>query len=499
MPPARRSDLFALIAGAAFPLGFAPFHLFALTPLTLAVLFALWSTQGPRHGFRTGLLFGLGLFGVGASWVFVTLHTFGNMDTPLAGIATALFVSVLALFPALAGALQGCFARLHTPLRVVLVAPLAWTLLEWLRGWVFTGLPLLDAGYSQIATPLAGYAPWIGIYGVSLATAVSAGLLAAWSGRGWRTAWRFGVALVLIWVVGFAGGLPHWGRDFGKPIRVALVQGNIPIEVKWRPGYRSAILDTYRKLSAAHPDADLVIWPEGAVPAYLDELPPNFVHELEQDSRRDHADYLFGVVDRETVNGVTHYYNAAATLGSARGVYRKHHLVPFGEYPPLDPVFRWLLKSMDIPMADFSAGPVGQPPLKVAGQKAGMAICYETIFATETAAKAPAATMIVNISENAWYGDSLAPHQLLQMARMRAIETDRPVLRVDNAGLSAAIDARGHVLAESGQFQQGVLMATVQGRTGLTPYVRFRNVPVVALLILGLLALFVLNRRAARN
>jgi apolipoprotein N-acyltransferase len=499
MPPVRRSDLFALIAGAVFPLGFAPFFLFPLSPLALAVLFALWSTQGPWRGFRTGLLFGLGMFGVGASWVFVSLHNFGNMDTPLAAVATALFVSVLALFPAAAGALQGWFSRLGLQLRLVLVAPLAWTLFEWLRGWAFTGFPLLDAGYSQTVSPLAGFAPWFGIYGVSLATAASAGLLAAWFGRGWRAGWRFGLALALLWAVGLVAGMPHWGRDFGKPIRVALVQGNIPLAVKWRPDYLSPILGTYRRLSALHPEADLVVWPEGAIPDYLDALPKGFVQDLEQDARRDHADYLFGVVDRETVDGVTRYYNAAASLGSTHGLYRKHHLVPFGEYPPLDPVFRWLLRSMDIPMSDFSAGPADQPPLDVAGQKAGVAICYETAFAAETAAKALDATMIVNISENAWYGDSLAPHQLLQMARMRAIETDRPLLRADNAGLSAAIDARGHVLAVSRQFQQGVLMATVQGRTGLTPYVRLRNVPVVALLILGLLALFILDRRAPRR
>ncbi len=499
MPAARRNELLALVAGAIYPLGFSPFHLFPLTVLALAVLFALWSTQGLRRSTWLGFVFGLGLFGVGASWVFVSMHTFGNMDTPLAGMATVLFVAVLALFPLLAGLLQACFARIRPVLRVTLAAPLAWTLVEWLRGWVFTGFPLLDAGYSQTSTPLAGLAPWLGIYGMSLATAASAGLLAAWYGRGWRQGWRFGAVLAAVWAVGLVAGLPDWGHNVGQPLRVALVQGNIPLKIKWRPDYRPVILDTYLKLSAEHPDARVVIWPEGAVPAYLDDLPPAFVSALQGYADRNHQDFLFGAVDREAVNGRLRYYNAATSFGSTRAVYRKHHLVPFGEYPPLDPVFRWLLTSMQIPMADFAAGPAGQRPLKVAGQEAAVAICYETAFAAETAAMAPPATMIVNISENAWYGDSLAPHQLLQMARMRAMETDRPLLRADNAGLSAAIDARGKMLAVSKQFHQGVLMATVQGRTGLTPYVRFGNAPVVSLLLLGLAALLVLELRARNS
>jgi apolipoprotein N-acyltransferase len=496
MPVARRNELLALFAGAIYPLGFSPFYLFPLTVLSLAVLFALWSTQGLRRGAWLGFVFGLGLFGVGASWVFVTMHTFGNMDTPLAALATLLFVAFLALYPALAGVVQSCFARHRPALRVALAAPVAWTLVEWLRGWLFTGFPLLDAGYSQTATPLGGFAPWLGTYGISLAAALSAGLLAAWFGRGWRAGWRFGAVLAGLWLLGFVAGLPAWGHKLGQPLRVALVQGNIPIKIKWLPQYRSAILGTYLKLSAAHPDAQLVIWPEGAVPAYLDDLPPGFVADLKKEAKLDHQEFLFGAVDRAVVDGKVRYYNAATSFGATRAVYRKHHLVPFGEYPPMKPLFGWLLSSLQIPMANFSAGPTGQPPLPVAGQKAAVAICYETAFAAETAAMAPPATMIVNISENAWYGDSLAPHQLLQMARMRAMETARPLLRVDNAGLSASINARGKMLAVSKQFHQGVLMATVQGRTGLTPYVRFGNAPTVGLGFLALLGLIIVDRRA---
>ncbi|MFL6713522.1 MAG: apolipoprotein N-acyltransferase [Sulfurifustis sp.] len=476
-----RRDLAALLAGVATPFAFAPFDLYPLAVLAPAVLFALWLPASAARAAWRGFLYGVGLFGVGVSWVFVSMHTFGNMPPALATLAVALFVAGLALFPAAAGGLQARFAPLATPTRLALVMPAIWTLLEWIRGWFLTGFPWLNLGYSQTDTPLAGLASWLGVYGMSFAVAVSAGLLAAiWFHRR-RAAWYFAAA-VLLWVVADLAGRVEWAQPASASFSVGLVQGNIPLAIKWRPEYREKIVSEYLSLSELAPQARLIVWPEAAVPGYFDLLAPTLVPPLERIARERGTEFLIGAIERDARGRA--YYNSVYAVGSHPGSYRKQHLVPFGEFLPFPAAFRWFIEQLHIPMSDFAVGGAGQTLLYAGGQPLGVSVCYEDAFGEEIVSTLPAARLLVNVSEDSWFGNSLAPHQRLQMARVRALEAGRWMLRAANTGPSAIIDHHGNVVRRSMQFVPYVLTGVVQPMEGATPYVRFGNYPIVVLAML---------------
>lgn len=489
----RRADLLALIAGALTPLAFAPFDFFPLALLAPAALFVLWHGTGGGRAAWLGLLFGIGMFGVGVSWVYVSLHTYGNMPAPLAALAVVLFVGALAAFPAAVGWLQAYFRVLAPGLRVAVVTPALWALFEWIRGWFLTGFPWLALGYSQIDTPLAGFAPWVGVYGVGAAAAASAGLLAAaWIDR--RRAWRLYLPVVAaLWIAGWLAASVTWVQPFGQPLRVALIQADTPLGIKWRPEYRQAIINKYVALSEQAVRADLIVWPEAAVPDYFDRVEGTLVPRLQEIARDRGADFLIGAVERGA--GRSTYYNTVYAVGHNDGRYRKRHLVPFGEFLPLPGLLGGLLHYLHIPMSNFSSGGAHQPPLHAAGHAIGVSVCYEDAFGEEIAATAPAVTLLVNVSEDSWFGRSLAPHQRLQMARMRALEAGRPMLRAANTGPSAIIDYRGVVLRRSPEFMTFVLSGTVQPTTGVTPYARYLNTPIVVLLCLIVVAALGLRMR----
>lgn len=476
----------AVAAGLLVPLAFAPIDLFPLAILAPALLFAAWRGLAPPRAARLGFFFGLGMFGLGVSWVYVSLHDFGNMPAPLAVVAVALFVAIMALFPALLGFAQAFIGR--ESLRLLLFLPAAWALLEWVRGWFLTGFPWLSLGYSQIDTPLSGYAPQLGVYAVSWATALSAGLLVrAWQERE-RALVRYAPALLALWAAGFVLGRIEWVRPVDGPVRVAMVQANIPLAVKWEPEWRQEIVNLYVRLSVAHREADLIIWPETAVPAYLGELEDGFLPGLQKLARAEGQAFLFGVVEERGADRDRRIYNSVVSVGDEIGVYRKRHLVPFGEYLPLSSLLEWLLDYLQIPMSSFSSWEERQAPLAAAGQKIGVSICYEDVFGEEVIRALPQATVLVNVSEDAWFGESLAPHQHLQKARMRALESGRPLVRATNTGVTAAIDHHGRLIARAPPFTRQVLTADIQPMRGATPYVRGGNLPVV-LLLFGALAL----------
>jgi apolipoprotein N-acyltransferase len=485
----RRAATIALLAGAALPLAFAPFHLFPLAILSPAVLFLLWRDAPATRAAWQGFLFGLGMFAVGVSWVYVSMHNFGNMPAPIAAFATFLLVAGLALYPALLGFLQAKLNHREGAWHTLLVLPGLWTLFEWWRGWFLSGFPWLNLGYSQAATPLAGFAAWLGVYGVSLACALSAGLI-AYAARSPTRAWRLWLPMfAAIWLIGWAAGRIEWAQPAGPALRVALVQGNVPLRIKWRPEQRGEIIGRYLYLISKETDRDLIVWPEAAMPAYLNQIAP--VVALLNDASHQHGmDFVFGVIEGDAVSRA--YYNSVVSVGRTPGSYRKQHLVPFGEYLPLPILFRWLVDSMQIPMSNFSTGGRDQPLLKAAGQSLGVTVCYEDAFGEELIRQLPGATLLVNVSEDAWFGDSFAPHQRVQMARLRALETARPMLRAANTGPSTAIDHRGAILASTAQFKQDVLRAEVQPMTGATPYVRWGNWAVVV--FAGLLAVSALAR-----
>ncbi|MCX8086333.1 MAG: apolipoprotein N-acyltransferase [Rhodocyclaceae bacterium] len=456
--------LFAAAAlGAASVLGFAPFEVFALPIFTLALLFRLWQRAAtPGIAARLGFTWGLGFFLAGVSWVYVSLHEVGGMAAPLAVIATVLFCAYLALFPALAGYLACRLASADFRQDVLMLAGI-WTLTEALRGALFTGFPWLAVGYSATPpNPLAGFAPVLGIHGMNFLVALLAALLAHGTASWARTA----TVLTVIGLLAGTGQLLRgmaWTSPVGAPLMVALLQGNVPQSLKWEPERLPLSLDTYARLAQEHPAA-LTVLPETAIPLFFDQVPD----ELWQTLMR-HGDLLVGIAVRHREGG---YVNGAVALTQAGAQsYAKRHLVPFGEYVP--PGFAWFFDLVKIPMSDFSAGPPRQPPLAVAGQKIAPNICYEDLFGVELLEALPEATLLINLSNTAWFGRSLAQDQHLQIARLRALETGRMMLRATNTGMTAAIAPDGRVIASLPPFTTGALVVTVQGYTGLTPYARW--------------------------
>lgn len=471
----RRAELAALLAGAAGVLCFAPFDLFWLAPLPWLALFALWrEAPTARRAALAGFLFGLGFFLTGVSWIYVSLSVFGGMPWWLAGPATLLYCTVLALCPALAGWLfkrrQPAAFWQQALWFAVLIAGT-----DWLRGWLFTGFPWLAVGYTQAPpSPLAGFAPLLGVYGLSLLLALSAALLLRW---------RVGVpTLALLLATGFGLRQIEWTQPVGEPISVALLQGNIPQDMKFRPESFVRTLLLYRDLIASHP-AQLTILPETALPSFLDRLPPEYVDELRALARQRGGDIVVGTLTGDLETG---YYNSAVSLGSApQQTYSKQHLVPFGEFIPAG--FAWFMAQANIPMSAFSAGPAKQAPMSLAGQKVAFNICYEDVFGEEIIRALPAAGILANLSNTAWFGRSLAQPQHLQIARMRSAETGRPMLRATNTGMTAIIDARGELVAALPAFETGVLQGEVRAHQGRTPYSIWGNYGFLGLLLAAIL------------
>ncbi|MCL5801904.1 MAG: apolipoprotein N-acyltransferase [Gammaproteobacteria bacterium] len=508
-----RGDLLALFAGALLPLAFAPFHLFPLAVIAPALLYLTWldtsDVQGctnvaggrtpgatPKRGFRRGWLFGLGMFGVGVSWVYVAIHVFGEASILLAGFLTGLFVALLSLFPALLGyTVTRFYAQRTLAVKLLLIFPAAWVLFEWLRGWVLSGFPWLNLGYSQISAPLAGLAPILGVYGVSWAVALSAGLLLYAITAPKPRLGRALVVLVLLWG-GSALLTPiAWTQPHGKPLRVSLIQGNIPQEIKWQPEQRRRTLDLYAQLTAQRWGDDLIVWPEAAITMFYHEVADNYLAQLAATARRHNTDLILGLSVEDPDTG--RYYNSMMSLGRSEGFYFKQHLVPFGDYVPYADWLRGLIKFFDLPMSGYSPGPPHQPLLQAAGHKIAGTICYEDAFGEEVIRQLPEASVLVNLTNNAWYGDSFAPPQHLQMSRMRALETGRPLLRATTNGISAIVDHKGKVTAASPQFKTYVLSGTMQPMQGVTPYVYWGNIPVLLGLVLIAVSVPFYNRSAS--
>ena len=484
----RRRPLVAFLAGAAMVPAYAPLEWFPLALAALAVLVHLWlGASGPRAAAWTGFLFGMGMFLSGVSWVYISLHRFGAMPAPLAAFATFAFCAVLALYLALAGAL---LARIAAPpaVRAALVMPALWTLAEWLRATLFTGFPWLSLGTAAIDTPLAGFAPLGGVYAVSFVTAAAAGLL--WCVAFGQARWAAAAAFAVLGAAGAGLRGVEWTAPAGAPLAASLVQGNVPQDLKFDPARYARTLETHALLAEAS-RARLIVLPETAVPRMLDSVDPAYLARLDAAAKRNGGDLLLGAPTR-LASGA--YYNSVVSFGvSPRQLYHKVHLVPFGEFVP--PGFGWIVRVLSVPLADFSRGAAVQRPLQVAGQRVAANVCYEDAYGNELIRQLPEATLLVNVSNVAWFGDSLAPAQHLQIARARALETGRMHLSATNTGITAVIGRDGRVLAQLAPFTQGRLDSEVQGYAGATPYVRYGDWPALA----ACAALLLLIARAWRR
>ena len=525
----------AFIDDRAWPIEIAA--LAGLAALSLRAALEVEGRRGSRRaafgGARVGFAFGLGWLLTGVSWIYISLHTYGEMPALVAGAGTFLLAAYLSLYPALACALFAWYqhrrgrARATGSIASVAAFAALWALSEIGRGTVFTGFPWLASGYAHVAGPLAGYAPLLGVYGVSLlAAAIAAAIVIAASlaagGRSHRHARNDAIASarrgsILMFAVVF--GVPlagsalariDWSSPAGAPISVRLLQGNVAQDVKFLPDRFDAIARNYLTM-IGEKRADLIVLPETAFPRFLADLPDELGGRLARDARDMNAAIAFGIPIAE---GNGRYFNSVIALASdappgsappkastggeaASGPfeavnaqrYDKSHLVPFGEFIPLG--FHWFVRMMKMPLGDFTRGAIDQQPMRLAGRRIAFNVCYEDLFGEEIIRQAGDANILINVSNVAWFGDSMALPQHLDISRMRAIETARPMLRATNTGMTASIDPHGRVLAKLAPFTAGSLDVSVQGTTGLTPYTHFGNATVlvvIALLLAGALA-----------
>ncbi len=464
--------LIAPALGAVSVFGFEPYGWFFVPILTLSGLIMLWHRL-PQQAAWLGWLYGLGYFCAGISWLFISLHDYGGLSAGISALAIFLFSAFLALFPALSGWFyQRGWLRSSTGIAA------GWVLQEWIRSWIFTGFPWLTVGYSQVPhAPLLGYAPIFGVLGVSLVLVWTASVFA-------RPNRKLLLAVSLTWLVGWGLQSVVWTHPVGAPFSVSLLQGDISQDTKWRPdALTETLVDYERMVLDSH--AKLTILPETAFPLLYDQIPPSYLAVLIDSVQQHGGDLLVGIPER-TPEGL--YYNSLMSIGSAPlQIYRKSHLVPFGEYTPLKSLFGHLLALLQVPLSDFSSGGRHQPTLKMSGQRIAGDICYEDVFGNEIIRPLPQATLLVNVTNDAWFGASNAPWQHLQMSQMRAIETGRYMLRATNTGVTAIIDPHGIVVARLPIFTRGILQGTAQGYQGATPYIHFGNYPILLLVALLLM------------
>jgi len=492
------------LLGLVHAIAFAPWHLPWLQWLAVGGLFALvLGGERPRDAALSGFAFGLGWFGLGVSWVYVSMHVYGEMPALLAALATAGFCAFLALYPALALWL-GTRLSPSRRLRALIMLPTAWAGAEWLRGVLLTGFPWLASGYAHTDGPLAGYAPIVGVHGVTLLAALIGGALALmvqpWRGRRWRQATPLLVVVALLGAGHALRGIA-WTQPAGGPLRVQLVQGNVPQNLKFADGGMKLSEEAYLPLLRDAGAADLVVLPESVLPLPLSYLPERALDALTDVPGRHGAALIFGIFIEDRPG---HYYNSAVGLAPGTGKpqrYSKRHLVPFGEFIPWG--FRWFVDLMRIPIGDQQRGAAYQPPLRLAGQRIAVNICYEDLFGAEIRQfwrdPAQAPTLLLNLSNLGWFDDSLALPQHLQISRMRALETGRPMLRATNTGATAIIDAGGKVVAQLPYLTRDVLSGTVLGHGGDTPYLRFGDIPALSLITLVLGAGVVVSVRRRRS
>ncbi len=465
-----------LAGGAMLTLAFAPLGGWALAPVLVLPVLTLCLYAPPRRAAAYGFWFGVGLFLFGTYWVYISIHDFGHAPLWLGVALTLGLVLVIALYYALTAWLISWLTR-GEPTRLVLAAPAAWAAVEWLRGWFLSGFPWLSLGYSQVESPLAGWFPVVGVYGVSFLVVLCAAAFVAALATAGRTRRTALTVAVLPWAAGLLLALPQWARPAGEPITATIVQGGIAQDLKWRPEQFQATLEVYAKSLREHPDTDLFLWPEVAIPATVDQV-EWYLEQLEGELARSGRSLALGIQEQEDGR----YYNSVLLLdGHQRQSYRKRHLVPYGEYFPVPGFVRQWLRMQSLPSYDMAAGAAEQPLLELRdGLHLSTAICYEDAYGAEQLYALPEAELLINVSNDAWFGDSIAPHQHLEIARARSLEAGRYTVRATNNGISAFIGPDGRLLQTVPQFQYATLTMDVAPMTGATPYSRAGNWPVVS-------------------
>jgi apolipoprotein N-acyltransferase len=477
-------DVAILFAGATLPLCLAPFGWWWFAPLPLVAY--LWLTQNisRAHSYWRSFLFGLGTYGTGTSWIYVSVHDYGPAPAPLAALLIFLFSCFMALFFLFPMWIWHRYFQ-HKSAGILFGFPAAWVLDEWFRSWVFTGFPWLYVGYSQTETIMGNWAPLTGVYGISLWLALLASTIFFCIQNIQQKKYLYIGLPVLAAAISIGGGSVlgkvQWSKAVpGLQQSFALVQGNVPQQMKWKPEQREAIRKLYRDLSTPlWKNNFLVVWPEAAIPELYTPAHP-FFSAIETQLATSGGALVTGIptvhYDEEDEPV---FHNSLLGLGEASGFYHKQRLVPFGEYVPLQQWLKGLLDFFKMPISDFQIGPANQPNISSGMMNIASSICYEVAYPELVAAQAGDADVLLTISNDTWFGASIGPHQHLQMAQMRARENAREMLRATSNGISAHIGRNGHLLSRSPQFEQYVLQGTAQAYRGRTPYQQWGNWPVL--------------------
>jgi len=476
--PNLLGHLIAFIGGTLAVLSLAPFDIWPLAILSLAVFYLGLRELNPKQAFYRGWCYGFGLFLAGVHWVYVSIHDYGAASPLLAGFLTLVFCAGLALLLAISAWLWARFLRLNRyPLVDALAFAALWTLQEIFRGWFLGGFPWLYLGYSQLAAPLAGLLPLGSVWLASFVLALSAALLTGLIHLR-KKPFELAAALALLlapWAFGWALKNHQWTQPLGEPLTVAAVQGNVAQQLKWQPEQLAAQLELYAQMTASAERTDLVIWPEAAIPMLKEQVEP-YLAQVANFAKSRQAALITGVPLRE--NG--RFYNALITLGEGRGTYLKQKLVPFGEYVPLEELLRGLIAFFDLPMSAFSAGAANQSPLIAKNTKVAPLICYEVVYPMLARSSAAPSELLLTVSNDAWFGRSIGPWQHLQMAQARALESGRPMIRGTNNGISALINPFGQISEQIPQFEQAVLYGKIRPMQGQTPWLRWGIAPLLS-------------------
>lgn len=468
----RRSQhvIYALLSGALLPLAFAPYDIPIMAMVSLFLLLWVLRQLSPAKAAYAGYGFGLGYFGHGVYWVYFSIHHFGHAPLWLAVLIMLGMVAILAIYIGLLTYLLNRFFTQNTAVRYLLAFPSLALGLEVLRGVLFTGFPWLSLGYSQIDTWLSGWAPVVGVLGVSWVVLLTAGSLACVV---FSTQIRTKVMAVLLaavfWVAGWGLTMVSWVKPAGEPINVALLQGNVPQEIKWLRSFQRINNAIYTKMTEQQSDVDLIVWPETSVPVFYHGVKDSLMVELQQLALKHQADIIVGLP--VMLDGVNGYFNGLHSVQYPDVFYLKRHLVPLGEYMPLKPFSTIILDFLKIPLSDFSAGDSQQPLLTGAGYSFASSICYEDVFQQSSIDGLPEAAYLVNVSNDTWFGDTIAPYQHLQMARMRALESGRYMLRATNTGLTVIMNEHGRIVKQAPMFKRFSLQGEITPLKGATPFV----------------------------
>ena len=489
----------ALVAGASLPVSFAPFEWWPVAVVVPALLIWLWDGATPRRAAVLGFWFNFGTFAAGTYWLYISLRLIGHAPIPLALFLMLGLAAIMGAYHALLGWAVAKFLPPRGALRWLVGIPGAWLLVEWWRGWFLSGFGWLSLGYAHTDNWLGALAPVIGQYGLGLLTLVMAGVLVTLLQGTSRERIVAGATFVIIWAVAFSLRGIEWTQPFGRPIEVAVVQGAVPQDKKWT-GNVDEIVALYQTRTREAYGADIIFWPESAIPD-LANYHVNLYREIYQEASARGSALIVGTLRAEPdpVTGEDDYYNSVLAMDRATtGIewHDKHHLVPFVEFVPVPSFVRTWLKLRDLPYSDFNRGAAQQEPLSASGQKIAAGVCYEDAYGSTLLPVMDRATMLANVTNDSWFGRSTARYQHLQISRLRAMETGRPMVRAANDGVSAVIGSQGEIVSKAPEYEANVMRARVQPRMGITPYARTGNWPAVCLaLVFGLAGAYFGRRR----